>query len=81
MHRAFHLHMGSFAAYNIAHYVPGRWVPHCTVAEGLGRDQLAQAVRLCMEHGRLPLTGSVRTVGLIRIETAGPRVRRRAEFA
>ncbi len=44
------------------YYRPGRWVPHCTLAQGLGRDEIATAFRLL--HGYQPIRARVSSVGV-----------------
>lgn len=43
-------------------YRPGYWVPHCTLAFGLGREQIAAAVRVL--HGFQPVEAVVTAVGM-----------------
>lgn len=44
------------------YYLPGRWVPHCTLAQGLGRDEIAAAFRLLL--GYQPIAAQVTSVGI-----------------
>jgi 2'-5' RNA ligase len=44
------------------YYVPGRWVPHCTLARGMDGDSMAAAVRLL--HGVAPISAKVASVGV-----------------
>ncbi|HLK76938.1 MAG TPA: hypothetical protein VKU77_25235 [Streptosporangiaceae bacterium] len=43
-------------------YLPGRWVPHCTLAQGLSRDELSEAFRLL--HGYQPIAVQVTSAGI-----------------
>lgn len=43
-------------------YRPGHWVPHCTLATGLDREQRAAAFRAL--HGYQPVKAVVTAVGL-----------------
>ena len=45
-----------------SHYLPGRWVPHCTLAMGLSSAQLPSAVGLL--YGFPPLEARVVEIGL-----------------
>lgn len=47
-----------------AHYAPGAWIPHCTLALGLTGPQLAEGVRQLAEV-RLPLQTRVTKVRLV----------------
>ena len=44
------------------YYLPGRWVPHCTLAQGLGRDEIAAAFRLL--PGYQPIAAQVTSAGV-----------------
>jgi 2'-5' RNA ligase superfamily len=44
------------------YYLPGRWVPHCTLAQGLGRDEIAAAFRVL--HGYQPIAAQVTSAGI-----------------
>ncbi len=43
-------------------YLPGRWVPHCTLAQQLGSDEIATAFRLL--RGYQPVTARVTSAGI-----------------
>lgn len=44
------------------YYLPGRWVPHCTLAQGLSRDEIAEAFRLL--HGYQPVAVQLTSAGI-----------------
>jgi len=44
------------------YYLPGRWVPHCTLAQGLSRDEIAGAFRLL--HGYQPIAAQLASAGI-----------------
>jgi 2'-5' RNA ligase len=46
------------------HYAPSQWVPHCTLAMRLARDQMERAVGICQGAG-LPWTGVVSEIGIV----------------
>jgi hypothetical protein len=55
----------ALAGQPVAHwpyYLSGRWVPHCTLAQGLGRDEIAEAFRLL--HGYQTITAQVTSAGI-----------------
>jgi hypothetical protein len=56
-HRAVHdrLAAGGVAVWD--HYLPGRWVPHCTVSLRVPNPLMGAAVRRCLEI--LPLRATV----------------------
>lgn len=50
------------------HYLPDRWIPHCTLGGGLTDDHLAAGVRIC-HAAALPVTAAVARIGLVDSET------------
>lgn len=44
------------------YYLPGNWVPHCTLAEGLDKAQAGQAFGVL--YGYEPITATVSAVGI-----------------
>jgi hypothetical protein len=44
------------------YYLPGNWVPHCTLAEGLDKAQAAQAFGLL--YGYEPITATISGAGI-----------------
>lgn len=48
------------------YYLPGRWVPHCTLAEGLQPDAVCKAVELAHAGGACRAV-SIREIGLVQI--------------
>jgi len=45
-----------------AYYLPGNWIPHCTLAEGLDRSEAGRAFGLLA--GYQPITAQVTSAGL-----------------
>lgn len=62
------------------HYAPDSWTPHCTLAEGLKREQLSEAVGLLAKDVAFPLVARVRAVGVVRVEDEPVAIKRLAEF-
>lgn len=56
LHEAFHDRFHSVASGQSAYYLPGRWVPHCTLAERIPRGAIPDAVRTALDLP-LPITG------------------------
>ncbi len=46
------------------YYLPGHWVPHCTLESDLADDQLNLAIHLCQKNFQ-PLSGNLTAVGVI----------------
>ena len=47
MHQRFYPRFDQFATEPWDYYLPGRWIPHCTVADGLRPEDVARALDLC----------------------------------
>ena len=52
------------------HYLPGRWVPHCTIAEGLAPDDICRTVELAYRSGACREV-SIQEVGLVQLGPYG----------
>jgi hypothetical protein len=50
-------------------YVPGRWVPHCTLAREVPADVMDGAVRKAKE-AFAPFDATLLEIGLVELETA-----------
>jgi len=48
------------------YYLPGNWIPHCTLACGLSLDAIPAAVEVC-SRAMLPVTTNVKRIGLVEI--------------
>jgi 2'-5' RNA ligase len=59
------------------YYLPGAWVPHCTLAEQFPRANLGLAVAAAAEAIALPLAGTLDRVGIVEFRP----VHERALFA
>lgn len=72
IHEAFHQTFDEFrphfhSPYRISsdYYLPDQWVPHCTLANSLSEDQVAQAIKIACRF-ELPISGRIEHIGLIR---------------
>ncbi|RLQ94277.1 2'-5' RNA ligase family protein [Falsibacillus albus] len=45
-------------------YLPGKWIPHCTLANKLEPDILSKAFQYCLEHSE-KIAGEIVEIGLI----------------
>jgi 2'-5' RNA ligase len=60
--------LGLFARYAVApqdYYLPGNWVPHCTLALNLPRDRIPSVVDMTARTAALPIRGRYESMGLI----------------
>ena len=48
-----------------SHYRPERWVPHCTLAEHLAKNDISAALNVVLDRLSGPVTGSVCGIRLI----------------
>jgi len=71
VHARFHAEFAPPGA-SWAHYLPGQWVPHCTLAMELAPDAIAPAVEVC-RHAALPLAGRLVEVGVIEFRPVAQR--------
>jgi 2'-5' RNA ligase len=62
VHSAVHDVLAGRVRQQWAHYLPGAWVPHCTLAQDLAPDDLATAVRAL--HPLTPVRATVVEVGV-----------------
>lgn len=73
VHSAIHRVLSACGFQSWAHYLPGNWVPHCTLARYLTGDQIPDAIAIAQELA-LPVKGRIDRVGLVAfppIRTAG----------
>jgi len=73
VHGAIHRVLRTCGYQSWAHYLPGNWVPHCTLARHLASDQIPDAIAGAQEL-TLPVKGRIDRVGLVvfpPIRTAG----------
>ena len=54
-------------------YQPGRWVPHCTLAQGLPPELVSQAVAVALRQWS-PAVGRIEQVGLVEVSSPQSRV-------
>lgn len=47
LHQSVHARLDALGLRALEHYRPGRWVPHCTVAIDLPREQVIPALEIC----------------------------------
>jgi len=63
-------HHQYFASYNKEEdslYLPGKWVPHCTLANRLSQEKLQEAYSYCLEINE-KIEGKINRIGLIKID-------------
>jgi 2'-5' RNA ligase len=64
LHRSLHERLVRLGQRSWSYYLPGRWVPHCTVGLGLTGSSLAEAISVCRRSAAFgPF--EVRELGLI----------------
>lgn len=64
IHRTFHTQLAAIGVTSNPLYLPGQWVPHCTVGFALPAAQIGQAVMICRESA-WPRTVTVTALRLI----------------
>lgn len=64
VHGRFHEEFSQYENSVMAHYRPGNWVPHCTVAIDLVAAEVKEAVGYCRAAFQ-PVSGQFREIGLV----------------
>ena len=64
VHARFHEAFSPYENSGMTYYLPGNWVPHCTVAIDLSAAEVIEAVGYCREAFQ-PVSGMFREIGLI----------------
>lgn len=67
VHSAVHDVLAGRARQPSAYYFPGAWIPHCTLAQGITREQLSRGFAAL--HPLEPVRASVREVGIVDTKT------------
>ena len=70
VHQRFYDELGDILEGCSSLYMPGRWVPHCTVAMGLAAEEVCRAIGVCA-GGRLPLEGSLERAAVMEFGESG----------
>lgn len=71
VHSGFHATLAGYAHAPIEYYLPGRWVPHCTIGIDLAPAELGAAVA-SMTRCKLPIRAPVRWLELMSSRSGGP---------
>lgn len=64
VHERFHELFSPYENAGMDYYLPGNWVPHCTVAIDLSAAEVTEAVGYCREAFQ-PISGRFREIGLV----------------
>jgi 2'-5' RNA ligase len=65
MHAKFHELFGLRPSAISKLYVPGAWVPHCTLASELTQARMGEAVRVVLQSGGMPISGRFEEISLV----------------
>jgi 2'-5' RNA ligase len=66
VHREFQTRFSGLMSGVRPYYLPGNWIPHCTLAYGLSMDAIPRAVEVCFQC-TFPLIAQVKTISLVEI--------------
>ncbi|WBW97328.1 2'-5' RNA ligase family protein [Oceanirhabdus sp. W0125-5] len=69
-HREYHDNFKMFRNNKKSLYLPGKWIPHCTIANRLKKNKLAEALLFCTEKLK-PFKGYISEVALIKLKYNG----------
>jgi len=64
-HMSHHEHFSEFNDHTDSLYVPGRWVPHCTIANRLSHEKMIEAFSYCVRKNQI--SGKVKKVALMKV--------------
>ncbi len=59
--------LSSFGAQVGAYWLPGNWVPHCTLAAGIPGDRIPEAIGVCL-GGFRPISGQLTQISVANID-------------
>lgn len=62
-HEAFHSYLDDPDSY----YLPGQWIPHCTLANHLEGEMLQKAFDYCTKH-LTPIKATIQEIALVKVE-------------
>ncbi|MGI8353313.1 2'-5' RNA ligase family protein [Niallia circulans] len=68
LHSDHHRNFASFIDDEESVYLPGKWVPHCNLANRLSEEKLKDAYNYCLKMDE-KLKGEINRIGLIRIDS------------
>ncbi|WP_088012263.1 2'-5' RNA ligase family protein [Gottfriedia acidiceleris] len=63
-HEDYHIYFKQFNDNPNSMYLPGKWVPHCTLANRLSPDKLVEAYHYCLNRNDI-LVGNLQRVAII----------------
>lgn len=64
-HAKLHRELETHSKGQSPHYLPGRWVPHCTIASGISSTALPSALAACVDV-TLPLVARLTDIALVK---------------
>ncbi|MFB7141122.1 2'-5' RNA ligase family protein [Gottfriedia sp. NPDC056225] len=65
-HENFHAQFKQFNDNPKSMYLPGSWVPHCTLANRLTPEKLSEAYNYCLDRND-PIVGKIQEIGVIEL--------------
>ncbi|MGE7884099.1 2'-5' RNA ligase family protein [Bacillus sp. NPDC094077] len=65
-HHSYHDYFKTFHDHPMSYYVPGKWVPHCTIAKGLNANQFLSVMEYIYEKFDVT-TASIEKLKLIKV--------------
>jgi 2'-5' RNA ligase len=65
IHRSFNLMTNEFDEFKWTHYLPGNWVPHCSMALNITKEKVLQAVS-CLLEKFSPFEAQIQSLAVIR---------------
>ena len=63
-HEELHVRLADAGLVSSPYYLPGKWIPHCSIEMDIPDQQLGSAIRLC-KRVLQPLNGILREIGVV----------------
>jgi len=63
-HQDFHLRLAESKLTPASYYIPGNWIPHCSVELDIPNEQFPKAVQVCKKAFK-PLLGQFQEIGVV----------------
>lgn len=64
LHKAFNSTFTSYKGEMLNYYLPGVWIPHCTIAMGLAVNQFSSALELVLRDFK-PISAKIEEIGIV----------------
>lgn len=67
LHKEFHASFALFEEHKNPYYLPGRWIPHCTMGIRLSAEEAGRVIEYCYRNFGSGFHGSIAKINLVEI--------------